>query len=768
MKAERSFRRTILLTALTGLLAYTMAASKPGLALVGVLAAALSAWLVRQTLAGKARPLPRLLLNGLVVAAIAHLVLQLIGRVQEPITSLTDFLAYVMIVKSLDRARMRDEAQLLGLSLFVVIGALLTGQSLSMGLALIAYTPLAITATVQLQLHAAVERQRDLLTSVGLQSEIPAFNQVLEQRRSPRATAAVAAVCAVASMGAGVFAFVITPRQLAQQLGMSTPSFLKGQSTAFSDTIRLGEAGNISEDGTPVIDLRIVSGVGATGGGAAAPASVGGGPIYLRGAVLTRYRPRTGEWLGPETDRSGDRSVQSRGAQFNTARHGVMEVPGGKAARLMTEYEIVQRNARAGPDQPLFAPLHPVLISTEARGQIFYSGAEGVLRLSPSPGGRIVYKVKSATDYIDPDGAGDVIEGVFSPRIRELARSILAERGVNTALLAENPAEVRRAAQAVVAYFSTFPYTLETFSPREGQDPIEMFLFDTRQGHCEYFAAGAAALLSSAGVPVRIVSGYAAAEFNPVTGYYTVRKSDAHAWIEVRMPTNRWETFDPTPPAELQSTRRASGGPIGWVKHLWDAIEFSWLDNVVAYDKGIKIDVAGLTGRADPGAAAARWHHRLSEWQDRIERALPQGVLTRSLLVGAVTFALVLGVFWSLRFGARVSMPLRLWLNRFMPHRRRADAAGIVVPPDAAFYADALDALRAADRAKPRAMPPLTFAEALPGPAGDAFAALTHLFYRSRFGGQALPPDAQAHGREALRRLRRALGHPVGADGPRT
>ncbi|MFT3685135.1 MAG: hypothetical protein QM783_09460 [Phycisphaerales bacterium] len=145
----------MLLTALAGQFAYAIAAGKPGLMLVALLAAVLSAWLVRQTLAGRTTALPRALLNGLVITAILHLLWQLMGRTQEVITSLTDFLAYVMLVKALDRPRMRDEAQLLGLSLFVVIGALLTGQSLAMGLALMAYTPLAITATVSLQFYAA-------------------------------------------------------------------------------------------------------------------------------------------------------------------------------------------------------------------------------------------------------------------------------------------------------------------------------------------------------------------------------------------------------------------------------------------------------------------------------------------------------------------------------------------------------------------------------------------------------------------------------------
>jgi transglutaminase-like putative cysteine protease len=777
VKPERRFRRIILLTALTGHLAYSIAAEKPGLALVGVLASFLSAWLVRQALDGKPRPLPRALLNGLVLAAIAHLALQLLGRTQEVISSLTDFLAYVMLVKSLDRARMRDEAQLLGLSLFVVIGALLTGQSLGMGLALLAYTPLAITSTVSLQLYHALERQHDLLRSVGLEAEIAAVNAQLERQRSPRATAAVAAFCVVASMGAGVFAFIITPRQLAQQLGIATAPFLKTPTTGFTETIMLGGRGNISQDDTPIMDVRVISGPGVTTSRGQA------GPIYLRGAILTQYEREHGTWTGDDRDRAPRAGPRVSG-QFDRAQVGSLLIPNEESAHLRSQYEIIQRNAKN--DSPLFAPLHPVAVSalaTDPRSQIVYTHKDGLLRLSHGNGGRISYTVTSATDYLEPGvetgppspalppGAPDEFDpksvdkpgparqptDEFGPRIKQLAASIMADRHVDTTRFDKDPMEVRRAAQAVVTYLATYSYTLEQVPPPSGVDPIEMFLFDTKRGHCEYFSAAMTALLRSVGVPARIATGFAAAEFNGVSGYYTVRQSDAHAWVEVRMTPERWETFDPTPPGELQSTRRASAGPIGWIKHLWDAIEFSWLDNVVAYDKGIKLDVLGLAARTDPGAAALRWQTRLGEIQAWIRRHLPEGVLTRSLIVGVVTFGFIMGAYWLVRLGGKTFVPLRLWLARFMPGRVRAASAGVPVPVDAAFYRDALHALDVAGHAKPAPVPPLAFAGTLDAAAGDALRSIARLYYRSRFAEEHLSPELQADGHASLADLRAAL-----------
>jgi hypothetical protein len=49
------------------------------------------------------------------------------------------------------------------------------------------------------------------------------------------------------------------------------------------------------------------------------------------------------------------------------------------------------------------------------------------------------------------------------------------------------------------------------------------------------------------------VAGYTPGTRNPFTGYYEVKNSDAHTWVEVWFPTVGWYEFDPTfniPPAE--------------------------------------------------------------------------------------------------------------------------------------------------------------------------------------------------------------------------
>jgi len=84
--------------------------------------------------------------------------------------------------------------------------------------------------------------------------------------------------------------------------------------------------------------------------------------------------------------------------------------------------------------------------------------------------------------------------------------------------------------------------------PREppGVDAVDHFLFETRRGFCEHIASAMAVLLRAVGVPTRIVTGYGPGERNPLTGYWEVRQSDAHAWVEVYYPNAGWLPYDPT------------------------------------------------------------------------------------------------------------------------------------------------------------------------------------------------------------------------------
>jgi protein-glutamine gamma-glutamyltransferase len=148
-------------------------------------------------------------------------------------------------------------------------------------------------------------------------------------------------------------------------------------------------------------------------------------------------------------------------------------------------------------------------------------------------------------------------------------------------LAAEKRAKVARALSDFLALSGEYSYTLELRREDYNMDPTEDFLRNVKEGHCERFATGLALMLRSAGVPCRVVKGFRGADTRDGTGlgdgWYVVRHSHAHAWVEALAAGNEdkklgWLTLDPSPVAVEGESRTF---PIS----LWPEISWFWLRN---------------------------------------------------------------------------------------------------------------------------------------------------------------------------------------------
>lgn len=106
---------------------------------------------------------------------------------------------------------------------------------------------------------------------------------------------------------------------------------------------------------------------------------------------------------------------------------------------------------------------------------------------------------------------------------------------------------------ALFNYFLTsgngFTYTLNPRSGTSGNDLLDFL--QNKAGFCQQYASAMAVMSRIAGVPARVVLGYA-----PDTkrdGKWIVRTDTAHAWVEAYFDGLGWVTFDPTP---LSDNRR--------------------------------------------------------------------------------------------------------------------------------------------------------------------------------------------------------------------
>jgi hypothetical protein len=117
-------------------------------------------------------------------------------------------------------------------------------------------------------------------------------------------------------------------------------------------------------------------------------------------------------------------------------------------------------------------------------------------------------------------------------------------------------------AVAICGYLRILKYTVNIKAPPEGTDGVDYFLFETKEGYCQYFASAMTVLLRACGVPSRIVVGYGPGEpveqystgdipFNPHSASQnsedTFVVQNSHAWSEVFFPGYGWINFEPTP-----------------------------------------------------------------------------------------------------------------------------------------------------------------------------------------------------------------------------
>ena len=128
----------------------------------------------------------------------------------------------------------------------------------------------------------------------------------------------------------------------------------------------------------------------------------------------------------------------------------------------------------------------------------------------------------------------------FNPRTVALGRQWRSEAGQD----ASGRADRAIAGRALAMIRRDFAYTLNV--PLAGRNEVDDFLFDRREGYCEHFSSAFTVLMRAAGIPSRVVTGYAGGYRNPVGGYWLVRKSDAHAWVEIWLPDAGWTRLDPT------------------------------------------------------------------------------------------------------------------------------------------------------------------------------------------------------------------------------
>ncbi len=348
------------------------------------------------------------------------------------------------------------------------------------------------------------------------------------------------------------------------------------------------------------------------------------------------------------------------------------------------------------------------------------------------------------------------------PKLTQLARQI------RDGVLGDNELAVARAIESHLRDSGQYEYSLKANINDPTIDPVEDFLFNRKQGHCEYFASAMALMLRTQGIPSRLVSGYKGGEKNKYSGAFVVEQRHAHAWVEAFVD-DAWYTFDPTPASRGDMVRQIGNQRSG-LQALRETLVGLWSQNIARLSieqqsseiyqplwAALKATLRDVFSRlGSPGEAIADFLTDPSRWFSKTTFA----VTFIGLLV-----VLALRFLWR-RYGPE-NLSFRGWLMSLLAEFRNQlldRATGRHVD----FYDRFIRVLRRHGHTRARSQTPLEFALVVqdklapalaPAGLGSFPSQLVQQFYGIRFGNISPTDDESALLRSQLASFEEAIRH---------
>jgi transglutaminase-like putative cysteine protease len=497
--------------------------------------------------------IPAGIMRGLAIAYVPFYLIDAAAISRSAIAASTHLVLFIAAYQPIEALQKNNQAQRLLTAALIFIASLATSTHITITFYAVAFAWLML---------------RQLIGIAHLETEHAVGRAYAE---APTGRAAVFYLAGATFIGALLFPFLPRVRNPIVQ-GLS--GALPGATTGLSDSINFSEPRVGSNDATVVARVWINQ--------QTIPFFT---PLRLRGPVYDRFV--LGEW---RQSNFGRRPITPRNEEFIVGR------PDG-----VRRDAVVQMRPLRGR---LFVPVGTYSVSGLS------NLAEGPSRDSYHvfqirPGDIVNFTAKMATK-VEPLRATRVppLKYRIQPEVADLARRIVGDE-----------VTLQKRALAIEQYLST-RYAYEPNPASLPRMSVEKFLLQVRRGHCEYFAAGMVVLLTSLDIPSRMVGGFYGGRLNPLTGYLSVRRQDAHAWVEVWDGT-RWVTFDPTP-ASLRPGNAQEGLLGMYAAALGDSINYFWDRYILTYGLGDQIALAAeaidraralfevLRGKLDDGARQLR------------------------------------------------------------------------------------------------------------------------------------------------------------------
>ena len=633
------------------------------------------------------------------------------------------FLIYVTLVRFYSAVSDRDATFLAMLSFAGILAAAVLTVDTTFLVFFFVFLLFGVATFVGMELRRG---------AVGAVTPAPNL-QPERDRRLTRALSFAALTVALGAIVLGSGLFFFFPRFNAGYLGHA--SFSPALMTGFSENVELGQIGEIKKNSSVL--MRVQTG-----------RPLGYDRLRWRGIALTTFdgkrwtsAERGSQTLSPSLDGwiyTAD-PAQKTDAPGPGILYTVYLEPLATDAIFVPGKVISLKGNFTGDGGNSFSAMRRSYIFRDSTGTLlnpFHNyGALRYAGFSRLPALNAVKLREASTNY-----SSDVSEtylqlpAQLDRRIPELAREITknAKTPFDKALVMESYLRDR------------FTYTLN-LTGKPGEDPLAHFLFETRAGHCEYFASAMTIMLRTLGIPAREVNGFLPGEYNDLGGDYIVRASDAHSWVEVYFPGNEWQVFDPTPAAP-----ESAGNFLSRLGQYADWLQITWSEWVIGYDFAHQLVLAQNLQRTSKS-----WSETARDWFRMKQRASRKWMKSWQFQHGAVGFLLpvfLVALLVALRFNLFAELVRRV---RLFLQLRGARSAQSNPQLASRLYGELLRILARRGFLRVESQTPFEFATAVSSPnLAPPVREFTQIYAHARFGGA---PCDTTRLRQLLDQIRSAL-----------
>jgi transglutaminase-like putative cysteine protease len=601
---------------------------------------------------------------------------------------------FVMVVRLFSARRDRDYYFLAVLSFLMLLAASVLTVDSTFLFAFAGFMLVGVVTFILMEIRSASAR-------ATIRARALTDGRVSRQMGFWLAAAAPGFVFFMLVTGAAIF-FVL-PRVSSNYLSVYGPS--GGIATGFSDHVQLGQIGEIQQSNSLVMHIEIEGD------------QRGAFDLKWRGVTLNLFNGTT--WSNPHEQHF----VRRLGGRFVLTTRDEKQLSPPAIIHYRVLMEPIASSVFFLAPAPLSLQGNYRVVSMDGGGAVFdpdpehpvnsYDAISNIAQPTAA-------QLRAASQHYPPEVLlNDLQTPALDPRISRLAEEITGKESDNY----DKAVAIERYLRTNFKYTLQLPHTLQ-------RDPLANFLFERKQGHCEYFASSMAVMLRIVGIPSRVVNGFRTGEFNDLTSQYLVRASNAHSWVEAFFPGYGWVSFDPTPAAPLEIRT-------GWGRAMLyvDALASFWREWIINYDVshqhllGQQATRSTLDWLRHAEDLSRRQYQRLLNAARRSQQTMADAPLSWGAMAVCASALLILG-----------ANAQRLW--RAIA-RRRVAARPEKSPRAAAtiWYERTLRVLARKGVRKSPAQTPEEFLRSIPdAELREPISRLTRHYERARFGNS--PEDA--------------------------